>query len=36
MGGRVLDLRVGKCEDKCWAVVFTLMNIGMPKTLEIS
>jgi len=23
-------------EDKCWAVVITLMNTGMTKTLKIS
>jgi hypothetical protein len=29
-------IHVNQDEDKCWAVVVALMNIGMPKTLEIS
>lgn len=29
-------IHVNQDGDKCWAIVCTLMNIGMPKTLEIS
>jgi hypothetical protein len=32
----VYCIHVSQDGDKCWAIVFTLMNTGMQKTLEIS